>query len=36
MRAAEEKGGEIFGQIVAKVGMPNLVAGLVLLLRGSS
>lgn len=30
MKAATEKGGEIFGQIVAKVGMPNLVAGLVL------
>jgi hypothetical protein len=30
MRAAKEKGGQIFGQIVAKVGMPNLVAGLVL------
>jgi hypothetical protein len=30
LKAAKEKGGEIFGQIVAKVGMPNLVAGLVL------
>src|SRR5690348_8883786 len=32
LRAAKEKGGQIFGQIVAKVGMPNLVAGLVLLI----
>jgi hypothetical protein len=30
LKAAKEKGGQIFGQIVAKVGMPNLVAGLVL------
>jgi hypothetical protein len=30
LRAAKEKGGQIFGQIVAKVGMPSLVAGLVL------
>jgi hypothetical protein len=30
LRAAKEKGSQIFGQIVAKVGMPNLVAGLVL------
>ena len=32
LRAAKEKGGQIFRQIVAKVGMPNLVAGLVLLI----
>jgi hypothetical protein len=30
LKAAKEKGGQIFGQIVAKVGMPNLVAGLVI------
>ena len=30
--AARNKGGELFGQIVAKVGMPNLVAGVVLFL----
>jgi hypothetical protein len=30
LKAAKEKGGQIFGEIVAKVGMPNLVAGLVL------
>jgi hypothetical protein len=30
LKAAKEKGGQIFGQIVAKVGMANLVAGLVL------
>jgi hypothetical protein len=30
LQTAKEKGGQIFGQIVAKVGMPNLVAGLVL------
>jgi hypothetical protein len=30
LQAAKEKGGQILGQIVAKVGMPNLVAGLVL------
>ncbi|SRR6266496_589233 len=32
LKVAKQKGGEIFGQIVAKVGMPNLVAGLVLLI----
>ena len=32
LRAAKEKGGQIFGQIVAKVGMPNLVAALVLMI----
>ena len=32
LAAAKEKGGQIFGQVVAKVGMPNLVAGLVLLI----
>ena len=30
LKAAKEQGGKIFGQIVAKVGMPNLIAGLVL------
>jgi hypothetical protein len=30
LEAAKQQGGKIFGQIVAKVGMPNLVAGLVL------
>jgi hypothetical protein len=30
LKAAREKGGQIFGQIVAKVGMPSLVAGLVI------
>jgi len=30
LRAAKEKGGQIFAQIVAKVGMPSLVCGLVL------
>ncbi len=30
--AAKNKGGELFGRIVAKVGMPNLVAGAVLFL----
>jgi hypothetical protein len=30
LRAAKEKGGQIFAQVVAKVGMANLVAGLVL------
>ena len=30
LKVAKEKGGEIFGQVVAKVGMPNLVAGLVI------
>jgi hypothetical protein len=32
LAAAKAQGGKIFGQIVAKVGMPNLVAGLVLLI----
>jgi hypothetical protein len=32
LQAAKEKGGQIFGQIVTTVGMPNLVAGLVLLI----
>jgi len=32
LQAAKEKGGQIVGQIVAKVGMPNLVAGLVLMI----
>ena len=32
LKAAKEKGGQIFGQVVAKVGMPNLVCGLVLLI----
>jgi len=30
LQVAKEKGGQIFGQIVAKVGMTNLVAGLLL------
>jgi hypothetical protein len=32
LKAAKEKGGEIFGQVVAKVGTPNLIAGLVLVI----
>jgi hypothetical protein len=32
LKAAKEKGGELFTQIVAKVGMANLVAGLLLLI----
>jgi hypothetical protein len=32
LKAAKEKGGEVFGQIVAKVGMVNLVAGAVLVI----
>jgi hypothetical protein len=30
LKAAKEKGSQIFGQIVAKVGLPNLIAGLAL------
>jgi len=30
LKAAKEKGSQLFGQIVAKVGMPNLIAALVL------
>src|SRR4051812_5202057 len=32
LRAAKEQGGKIFGQVVAKVGMPVLVAGAVLVI----
>lgn len=31
LQAAKEKGGQLFAQVVAKVGMPNLVAGLLLI-----
>jgi len=32
LAVAREKGGQIFGQVVAKTGMPNLIAGLLLII----